>query len=103
LYDGRDVAQALREHPGYGLLPVGYILARPDLAPGELDLPVLGQLADVSSVVAEHGITLVIVGRTIAEEGALIEAIRECDRMRVEVFVVTGLTDLMAGATAEHI
>lgn len=103
LHEGRDMARLLLQHPGYGLLPVGYVLARPDLAPSELDLPVLGPLAAVSRIVAEHRITHVIVGRTIAEEGALIAAIRECDRMHVEIFIVPGLTDLIAGAAAEHI
>jgi exopolysaccharide biosynthesis polyprenyl glycosylphosphotransferase len=57
--------------------------------------PVLGTLGDLASLCARHRVQCVVVTFTIAPDAALLEALRECAGLHVQIQVVPRLFDLL--------
>lgn len=92
---GIQLAGMLREHRYYGLHPVGFVDSRPraeDLP--LLQAPLLGGHDDLSRVIREHAVRDVIVAFGEARESDLVDILRTCDRLDVEVFLVPRLFEL---------
>ena len=99
---GRQIAEAMLEHPEYGLRPVGMLDVG---ASGRQNLPVplMGTYADLARIVQREGISEVVVafldessdserGRHSSTE--FVEILRVCDRLGCEIFCVPGLYEL---------
>lgn len=88
---GVEMARILREHPKYGLEPVGFV---DEIALGSLPLPLLGGVEDLSRLVAIHGIDRVIVAGWEGEDDVLLPALRACTARHVQVHVAPRLFQL---------
>ena len=102
---GSELANTLRGHPEYGLLPIGFIGGRrqgfgPDdqaravLATDPLPLPLMGPVHELARVVQEQRIQRVIVGFDHLSEQEMIPVLRGCDRLPVEIHVVPRFFEL---------
>ncbi|GAA4669827.1 sugar transferase [Nocardioides nanhaiensis] len=103
---GRQLARAALDHPEYGLLPVGFLdhdgAAVDDDEP--LPVPLLGSYQQLATFVRREGVSEVIVAFldsegarnavSVHDDGRLVEAIRACDRLDAEIFVVPRLHEL---------
>jgi exopolysaccharide biosynthesis polyprenyl glycosylphosphotransferase len=88
---GGQVARVLREHPEYGLLPVGFV---DSLDGSGLSMPVLGDARALGATVERLGVGVVIVAFGAMCEQTLAEVVGACDRLPVEVYVVPQLYEL---------
>jgi len=91
---GGLIAQGLRDHPEYGLRPMGFIDSDPLLTSGEHGLPVLGGSRDLTRVLREQRIRAVVVAFSSGREENTIDVIRDCDRLHCEIFVVPRLFEV---------
>ncbi len=90
---GVEVANALRDHPEYGLEPVGFL----DNVDGEsLPLPVLGDAGELRRVLAQHDVRRVIVAFGATREPDLVSVIRACDTASVDIHVLPRFFELAA-------
>jgi exopolysaccharide biosynthesis polyprenyl glycosylphosphotransferase len=101
---GGQVAELLLDHHEYGLRPVGFLDADPLLDPVESPLPLLGGHQDLTKVIVEFGVQDVIVAFGSLPEHEMVDVIRTCDRLDVEIFFVPRLFELHnAGREVEHV
>jgi exopolysaccharide biosynthesis polyprenyl glycosylphosphotransferase len=92
---GIQLGRNLREHAEYGVTPVGYIDSNPRVAEGEhLPAPLLGGYHDLSAVIEDFNVAYVMVAFGAAREADLVDILRTCDRLNVEVFIVPRLFEL---------
>ena len=91
---GSTVARVLQDHPEYGLEPIGFIDSNPLLPNGEYSVPVLGDHASLPSVLSRHQVRTVIIAFASPREEAMIDMIRDCDRMDCEIFVIPRLFEV---------
>jgi exopolysaccharide biosynthesis polyprenyl glycosylphosphotransferase len=91
---GGQLARHLLEHPDYGLRPVGFLDEDPLLAPDERPVPLLGGTESLASVILEFGVADVVVAFGSAPGSQMVEIIRTCDRLDVEIFFVPRLFEL---------
>lgn len=91
---GGQLAGLLLEHPSYGLRPVGFLDGDPLLPPESRPVPLLGGLESLSSTILEFGVRDVVVAFGSAPESAMVDVIRTCDRLQVEIFFVPRLFEL---------
>ncbi len=94
---GCQVAQALLDHPQYGLLPVGFIDGFAD-APG-LPLPIVGDIDTFGDTVARLGASRVIVAFGANREAELVEVFRASLTAHVEMHIIPRLFEM--GVTPE--
>jgi exopolysaccharide biosynthesis polyprenyl glycosylphosphotransferase len=89
-----SLSDVLLAHPEYGLQPVGLVDDEP--LPGTEDPPVprLSGPQGLQALVAEHGARAVIVAYGSAPESSVVDALRACDRLSCEVYVVPRLFEL---------
>ncbi|HEX2063926.1 MAG TPA: exopolysaccharide biosynthesis polyprenyl glycosylphosphotransferase [Acidimicrobiales bacterium] len=90
---GVDLANALLEHPEYGLEPVGFV---DDVSGESLPLPMLADPNDLTGVLDEHRVRRVIVAFGVAREPDLVSVIRACDDASVEIHVLPRFFELAA-------
>jgi exopolysaccharide biosynthesis polyprenyl glycosylphosphotransferase len=91
---GVQVADTLARHPEFGLAPVGFL----DVADGrELPLPVLGEAAELQTLVHDHDVRRVIVAFGSTREPDLVGILRTCDQLPVEVHLVPRFFELGVG------
>ncbi|GAB7192042.1 hypothetical protein NUM3379_27510 [Kineococcus sp. NUM-3379] len=76
---------ARREH---GLVPVGFVDDEPRLSLEHRPLPVLGGIADLPDLVREHGVAVVVVGYSNIPEPVLVDVLRGCHGLDVEIYTV---------------
>lgn len=89
------VAQLLGDHPELGLTPRGFVGdPQPSADPGRL--PVLGEPAELSEVVARHRIRRVIVCFPAGRDADLVPVLQACRRLPVDICVVPRLYELGA-------
>jgi exopolysaccharide biosynthesis polyprenyl glycosylphosphotransferase len=94
---GTRLADMLAECPKYGLEPVGFVDSRPpDLDPQLLPAPVLGGYEWLGQLIREHAARDVIIAFGGTRESDLVDVLRSCDRLDVEVFVVPRLFEMHA-------
>ncbi len=92
---GLQLARNLREHKEYGMAPVGYVDSQPRIADGEeLPAPLLGRYEDLAAIIDDFNVSYVMVAFGSLREAALVDILRTCDRMDVDVFIVPRLFEL---------
>ena len=103
---GRQIGRRLLEHPELGLRPVGFVDDQLMPLDGRDDdeIPVLGSLADIESVVHHHDVRQLIVGYAAAPLPVLTQAVRRCRRMGLQIATVPRLyEDVNRRVEVEHI
>jgi exopolysaccharide biosynthesis polyprenyl glycosylphosphotransferase len=93
---GRQVANAMQEHPEFGLVPVGVVDSVED---ADLPVPVLGPIEDLDYIVRVQGVRRVIIAFGPTREPNMVEVLRACDHLPIEVHVVPRFFEL--GLSAE--
>ena len=91
---GVRLANTLQDRPYYGLDPVGFVDCDPPPQDSLLPAPILGATEQLGKVIRQHQIRDVIVAFGGASEDALVDILRTCDRLDVEVFLVPRLFEL---------
>jgi exopolysaccharide biosynthesis polyprenyl glycosylphosphotransferase len=101
---GHQIAATLETHPEYGLRLVGMVDLTPDLDRGASDVPYLGTFDELPRVIREHRVSEVIVAFTRDDDPApttgthddtdLVDAVRACDRLGCEIFLVPRFHEL---------
>jgi exopolysaccharide biosynthesis polyprenyl glycosylphosphotransferase len=91
---GGQIASLLLEHREHGLRPVGFLDGDPLLAPDQRPVPVLGAPDELAHVIAEFGIQDVVVAFGSVPEPEMVDVLRTCDRLDVEIFFVPRLFEL---------
>ncbi len=95
---GEHLVKRLLGEPRYGLRPVGFIDADP-LPRGEHShgnvVPLLGDLGDLSDAVARTGARHVILAFSTEPDRVLVEKVKECVRLGIEVSLVPRLYESM--------
>jgi exopolysaccharide biosynthesis polyprenyl glycosylphosphotransferase len=91
---GGQLAAALLERPQHGLRPVGFLDEDPLLDEDERPVPLLGGTEALSRVIVEFGVQDVIVAFSSVRESAMVDILRTCDRLDVEIFFVPRLFEL---------
>jgi exopolysaccharide biosynthesis polyprenyl glycosylphosphotransferase len=87
----RTVATTLVDHPEYGLVPVGFV---DDVEDPTLPLSLLGGLDDLEHIVREYGVQRIVVAFGVAQEPKVVEALRTCDGLPVEIHLVPRFFEL---------
>ncbi len=92
---GLRVAVTLLERRNYGLDPVGFLDTDvPDDVRHLLPVPLLGGYQRLGQVIREQAVRDVIVAYGGVDEDQLVDILRTCDRLDVDVFVVPRLFEL---------
>ncbi|MGY1831693.1 sugar transferase [Geodermatophilus sp. SYSU D01180] len=92
---GVRVAATLLERRDYGLDPIGFLDTEwPDGSAPLLPVPLLGRYHRLGQAVQELGVRDVIVAYGGVNEDELVDILRTCDRLDVDVFVVPRLFEL---------
>jgi exopolysaccharide biosynthesis polyprenyl glycosylphosphotransferase len=105
---GAEIVKALIEHPDLGLRPVGFIGSLPGfigrLPPKkktkEPSLPVLGGPSELATVVAQQGVSRIIVCSSDHTDGGLVTELRAHRQLPVDVCVVPQMHELAAAIPA---
>jgi len=92
---GRRIARALREHPEFGLVPVGFLDDRPDRT-----VPVLGPPERLAEVVARHRVSRVLLCESDAD---LVGIVRAARPLHADVCAVPRLHELGAAVPQAHL
>jgi exopolysaccharide biosynthesis polyprenyl glycosylphosphotransferase len=93
---GRLTAQRLRDHPEYGLQPIGFLDKEPLGDAAEPGLPVLGSSWDLDRVVQEYGVEHVVMTFSTAPHGVLLRLVERCAELGVAVSLVPRLFEKMS-------
>lgn len=88
---GRQIATILAEHPHYGLNVLGFL--DDDPLDGEDGPPVLGPQAHLEAQLRALDARIVVIAFT-RSDAHLVETIRACDKLDIEVFIVPRLFEL---------
>jgi exopolysaccharide biosynthesis polyprenyl glycosylphosphotransferase len=104
---GEHLVRRLLADRRYGLRPVGFIdadpLPRPDTS-GPNAVPVLGGPDDLADAIERTAATHVILAFSGAPDYVLVEKVRECEKLGVEVSLVPRLYELInERATLDHV
>ena len=94
---GRLTAKRLLEHPELGLRPVGYLDKEPLAAGADDRLPVLGASWDLDRIVREHGVRHVVLSFSTAPQSVLLDVMRRCQELGVEVSMVPRFYEKVVG------
>ena len=89
-----DLAMRVRRQPEYGLRLVGF-LSEDEPAGSTGSAPVLGGLADLERIVAEHGVRTVIVGYPDACDEQLPAFVARCDALGLQINAVPRLSEVV--------
>ncbi len=107
-----EIARRLREHPEYGLDPIGYVDAtRPRWAgaadpvdlfdlgdpASELDVPRLGDAAELCPILVARGVRRVVVAFGASTEKEMVSVLRAASLDGVDVFIVPRFFDVGLG------
>jgi exopolysaccharide biosynthesis polyprenyl glycosylphosphotransferase len=95
------IARRLREHPEYGVVPLGFVDRKHGSPPQRLPVPLLGDVTHLPELVIEHGVHQVFVAFSEMSDAEMVELLRACDRLDCEIFVVPRLFELGVGAASE--
>ncbi|MFN2557861.1 MAG: sugar transferase [Nitriliruptorales bacterium] len=80
-----ELARQIRQRPEYGLVAIGYV---DDLASRLLDIPRLGRLADLESLLRAHPARRVIVAFPTRPAHELVGILRRVERLGVDIAIV---------------
>jgi exopolysaccharide biosynthesis polyprenyl glycosylphosphotransferase len=90
---GAKVARRLRDEPGYGLQPVGFLDATPPSGEEGRELPVLGTPDDLEWVAHLTGAEHVVLAFTAQPDAELAPIVARCHELGLRVTVVPRLFD----------
>ena len=100
---GRMVGRAVRQHPEYGLHLAGFVDDDPAKAGGQIeDAPVWAGVTRVPALALEHQVQDVVIAIPTIARPMLLELIRRCEELRLEVIVVPSLADLATSRGPIH-
>jgi exopolysaccharide biosynthesis polyprenyl glycosylphosphotransferase len=89
---GRLTAIRLLDHPEFGLHPIGFLDAEPmEISGRPLSLPVLGTSANLSRVIAAHGVECAVVAFSTDSHDNLLDLLDECERLGIRALIVPRL------------
>jgi exopolysaccharide biosynthesis polyprenyl glycosylphosphotransferase len=88
---GVKAAATLRDHPEFGLVPIGFLDSFDDAG---LPVPILGEVSELELVVKMYNVRRVIVAFGATREPEMVPIIRACDRLPVEVHVMPRFFEL---------
>ncbi len=91
---GAQLTNALLDNPQYGLRPIGFLDDRPFLPIESRPVPLLSGTDRLAAVIAEHNVHNVIVAFSARSETDMIDILRTCDRVGVEIFTVPRLFEM---------
>jgi exopolysaccharide biosynthesis polyprenyl glycosylphosphotransferase len=91
-----SLAANLLAHPHYGLQPKGLLDDDPLMPEGDRPVPLLGGYGDLSRVIVQHAIDVVIVTYGSVREPSMVSLLRACDRLSCEIYFVPRLYELHA-------
>ena len=94
---GVDVAAALQQNPGFGLVPCGFVDRYDDV----VGLPVVGRPEHLPEILDRTGVRHVILAFGAAGEEELVSIIRRCQEQMVQFYAVPRLFEL--GVSAEDV
>ena len=94
-----QLVEKLRTHEQYGIIPIGLVDDYPHEI-GTPDLPRLGNLADLETVLDEYGVDRVVIAFSRAGHEELLHCIRACRDQGVAVDVVPRLFEFLDGVRA---
>jgi len=102
---GHVIANRLRERPELGLRPIGFLDKDPMIEDSEDDaLPVLGASWDLEDVVQRYEVEQVVVTFSTAPHAVLLNMIRRCRELGVEVVIVPRLFEEVSNRVeVEHL
>lgn len=89
---GQQVATIMNEHPNYGLNVLGYLDDDPLEVPAD-GPQVLGPQRDLEATLKRLDARMVVIAFT-RSDAHLVETIRACDKLDIEVFIVPRLFEL---------
>jgi exopolysaccharide biosynthesis polyprenyl glycosylphosphotransferase len=93
---GARIALTMRDKPHYGLNFVGFLDDDPLLPSQDRPGPLLGNANELNSLIRLHHVENVIVAFSGSSSLDMIEVLRTCDRMGVEIFIVPRLFEVQA-------
>jgi exopolysaccharide biosynthesis polyprenyl glycosylphosphotransferase len=88
---GRLAASRLREHPEFGLRPVGFLDKEPLFSGDDIGLPILGASWDLERIVVEYEIEHVVVTFSTAPDEVLLRLLKRCEQLGVRASQVPRL------------
>ena len=91
---GCQVANALEEHPEYGLRVIGFVDSDPLLADADRPAPLLGGTDDLARVIETTGARQVVIAFAAEKSASMVDVIRTCDRLDCQMFIVPRLFEL---------
>ena len=102
---GHRMARRLEEDRSLGLAPVGFLDKEPLTRDADdLPLPVLGASWDLERVVADHDIRTVVFAFSTAPSAVMVDLVRRCWKLGVDVRVVPRLFEVEGRRTrTEHL
>ncbi|HWG92632.1 MAG TPA: sugar transferase [Mycobacteriales bacterium] len=101
---GGQLARTLLEHRSYGLRPVGFLDEEPLLGPEERPVPLLGGVEALAKTIVEFSVQDVVVAFSSLREEQMVDVLRTCDRLDVEIFFVPRLFELhSAGRDSDQV
>ncbi len=85
------LAETMRDHPEFGLIPVGFLDRVDDL---DLPFPLLGDAGDLEAVLERFDVTRVIVAFGLVRDPVMVRVLRTCQAADVRVHVLPRFFDL---------
>lgn len=92
---GQMIQQKIQHSPGLGYKVVGFI-GNGSERQSVMDVPVLGHLEDLPTVIQQHGISEVIIGLPDASRQELLSIISLCERGKVGIKIFPDVFQIMA-------
>ncbi len=90
---GAQIAAILSEHPDYGMRPIGFL----DSYQGTgLSMPILGDGGALVSTIERNHVTKVVVAFGAMPAAGMVQTLRACGRLPVELYVVPRFFELGA-------
>ncbi len=101
---GEQLSRRLSANPAYGLRPVGFLDANPLLGKHRLGtaIPVLGGPEDLAEAVLDTGASHVILAFSSEPDRVLVECVKECQRLGIEVSLVPRLYESINERASLH-
>lgn len=91
---GSRIGGLLRDHPEYGLQPVGFIDDDPLVGPEALPAPLLGGPEQLAQAIADTKARTLVVAFSLLNESLMVDVIRSCDQADCEIYLIPRLFEL---------
>jgi exopolysaccharide biosynthesis polyprenyl glycosylphosphotransferase len=88
---GAKIANILREHRDCGMTPIGFLDSYDGIG---LSMPILGDASALAQTVEHNQVTRVVVAFGAMRAAEMVQVLRDCDRLPVELYVVPRFFEL---------